>query len=72
MSLEPVNYAIITLSSKCSKWVPGKKSALGDKPAIKRREVPLVWERMLYATRPVRTEEDAVVQQAKVQSFKYL
>jgi cohesin loading factor subunit SCC2 len=60
---------IIIPRSKCSKWVPGKKSALGDKPAIKRREVPLVWERMVHATRPVRTEEDAVVQQTKVLSF---
>ena len=56
-------------SSKCSKWVPGKKSALGDKPATKRREVPLVWDRIPHATLPIRTEEEAIVQQAKVKSF---
>ncbi|KAF8585724.1 ARM repeat-containing protein [Ramaria rubella] len=50
---------------KCSKWIPGKKSALGDKPATKRREVPLVWDRMPFATRPIRTEDEAVVQQEK-------
>ena len=59
-------------SSKCSKWVPGKKSALGDKPATKRREVPLVWDRIPHATLPIRTEEEAIVQQAKVKSFHNL
>jgi len=50
---------------KCSKWVPGKKSALGDKPATRRKEVPLVWDRMPYAAQPIRTVEDATVQQDK-------
>ncbi|GJJ15616.1 hypothetical protein Clacol_009894 [Clathrus columnatus] len=47
---------------KCSKWAPGKKSVIGDKPAVKRKEVPLVWDKMDYAVLPVRTREDADAQ----------
>ena len=42
---------------------------MGDKPATKRREVPLVWDRMPHATLPIRTEEEAIVQQTKVKSY---
>ncbi|KAF9220470.1 hypothetical protein BS17DRAFT_739205 [Gyrodon lividus] len=34
---------------KCSKFVPGKKSAVGDKPAIKRHKLPISWERLPFA-----------------------
>ncbi|KAF8507524.1 hypothetical protein BU17DRAFT_57352 [Hysterangium stoloniferum] len=50
---------------KCSKWVPGKKSAVGDRPATKRREIPLEWDRMLYAAQPIRTERDASLQKER-------
>ncbi|TFK52693.1 hypothetical protein OE88DRAFT_1628274 [Heliocybe sulcata] len=43
---------------KCSKWVPGKKSALGDRPATKRHEHPISWDRLPFATRPILTSED--------------
>lgn len=50
---------------KCSKWVPGKKSALGDKPTTKKREIPLVWDGMPHAVTPIRTDEDAAVQNSR-------
>jgi len=50
---------------KCSKWVPGKKSAMGDRPATKRREIPLEWDRMSYATQAIRTERDAALQKER-------
>ncbi|KZT19995.1 ARM repeat-containing protein [Neolentinus lepideus HHB14362 ss-1] len=50
---------------KCSKWVPGKKSALGDRPATKRHEHPIPWDRLPFATRPVITLEDMENQRSK-------
>ncbi|KAF4617468.1 hypothetical protein D9613_005695 [Agrocybe pediades] len=44
---------------KCNKFVIGKKSAVGDKPATKRHENPISWDRLLYATNPLHTTEDA-------------
>ncbi|KIJ60270.1 hypothetical protein HYDPIDRAFT_32393 [Hydnomerulius pinastri MD-312] len=38
---------------KCSKFVPGKKSAIGDKPAIKRHQFPISWDRLPFATAPL-------------------
>ncbi|KAG0704778.1 hypothetical protein DFH29DRAFT_981273 [Suillus ampliporus] len=35
---------------KCSKFVLSKKSAIGDKPAIKRHQLPIMWTRLPYAT----------------------
>ncbi|KAI0051083.1 hypothetical protein FA95DRAFT_1554896 [Auriscalpium vulgare] len=43
---------------KCLKWVIGKKNALGDKPAVRRNAVPLTWERVPFATRPLLTTAD--------------
>lgn len=45
---------------KCSKYVPGKKSAIGDKPATKRNQQPISWERLPFATRPLLLPEDLV------------
>ncbi|KAG6336273.1 hypothetical protein ID866_2827 [Astraeus odoratus] len=45
---------------KCSKFIPGKKSAVGDKPAIKRHQLPISWERLPFATRPLVLLEDLV------------
>lgn len=50
---------------KCSKWVPGKKSALGDKPATKRHEHPISWDRLPFALRPILTSEDMENQRAR-------
>jgi cohesin loading factor subunit SCC2 len=56
------------------KWVPGKKSALGDKPATRRHERPLTWERLPYATRLVLTSADADVQKktVRISSSRYV
>ncbi|KAG9034044.1 Sister chromatid cohesion protein 2 [Tulasnella sp. JGI-2019a] len=48
---------------KCLKWVPGKKSALGDKPATKRRtDSALTWDRLTYAIKPILIHEDVARQ----------
>ena len=52
--------------SKCNKFVIGKKSAVGDKPAIKRHDKPISWDRLPFATNPLHTTHDAEVQKAKV------
>ncbi|OBZ71396.1 Protein rad9 [Grifola frondosa] len=58
--------AIYGLSEeKCSKWVMGKKSAVGDKAATRRHERPLSWERLPFATAPMLTNEDAAVQRTR-------
>ena len=43
---------------KCSKWVMGKKSAVGDRPAARRHEKPLLWDRLPFATAPILTDQD--------------
>ncbi|KAG8814407.1 Sister chromatid cohesion protein 2 [Serendipita sp. 401] len=48
---------------KCIKWVPGKKSAIGDKPAIRKIDRPLQWEKLPLATREILTPEDIKTQQ---------
>jgi len=50
---------------KCAKHVPGKKTAYGDKPAVRRREGTLDTSRMAYV-RGVRTVEEFRVQRAAV------
>ncbi|KAJ7134305.1 hypothetical protein C8R44DRAFT_770123 [Mycena epipterygia] len=50
---------------KCSKFVLGKKSAMGDKPATKRNEKPISWTRLPYATAPILTTSDAESQKAR-------
>ncbi|PPR07277.1 hypothetical protein CVT26_012437 [Gymnopilus dilepis] len=50
---------------KCNKFVVGKKSALGDKPATKRHDNPISWDRLPFATTPLHTTEDAEQQKAR-------
>ncbi|KAK1217276.1 Sister chromatid cohesion protein 2 [Marasmius sp. AFHP31] len=50
---------------KCSKFVPGKKSAAGDKPASKRNDRPISWERLPFATKPILTTEDCEAQKTR-------
>jgi cohesin loading factor subunit SCC2 len=50
---------------KCSKFVTGKKSAIGDKPAAKRHEKPISWDRLPFATTPLLTSEDLNVQKTR-------
>jgi len=47
---------------KCSKFVLGKKSAIGDKPAIKRHQLPITWSRLPYATTPLIQSHDLKAQ----------
>jgi cohesin loading factor subunit SCC2 len=46
--------------------VLGKKSAIGDKAAVKRHEKPISWDRLPFATAPILTTEDVETQKAKV------
>ncbi|KAF9457433.1 hypothetical protein BDZ94DRAFT_1326256 [Collybia nuda] len=51
--------ALYSLSEdKCNKFSIGKKSTIGDKPAIKRNEKPISWDRLPFATTPLLTTED--------------
>ncbi|PCH40319.1 hypothetical protein WOLCODRAFT_67627 [Wolfiporia cocos MD-104 SS10] len=50
---------------KCSKWVVGRKSAVGDRPATRRHERPLLWERLPFATMPLLTSMDVDAQKTK-------
>lgn len=49
---------------KCQKFVLGKKSAIGDRPAVKKRDSPISWERMPFAEKEIRNREDVEVQKA--------
>lgn len=54
---------------KCSKFVPGKKSAVGDKVAIKRHQFPIPWDRVPFAIAPLLLPEHLVAQKATVNKF---
>ncbi|KAG9315547.1 hypothetical protein JVU11DRAFT_3168 [Chiua virens] len=47
---------------KCSKFVPGKKSAIGDKPAVKRHQYPISWDRLPFAMAPLILPEHLATQ----------
>jgi len=49
---------------KCSKFVLGKKSAVGDKPAIKRHQSPISWDRLPFAMAPLILPEHLATQKA--------
>ncbi|KJA17973.1 hypothetical protein HYPSUDRAFT_205707 [Hypholoma sublateritium FD-334 SS-4] len=50
---------------KCNKFVIGKKSAIGDKPATKRNDNPISWARLSFATDRLHTTQDADLQKAR-------
>ncbi|KAJ7465273.1 hypothetical protein FB451DRAFT_1263153 [Mycena latifolia] len=50
---------------KCSKFVVGKKSAVGDKAVTKRNDKPISWTRLPFATKPILTTSDANDQKTK-------
>ncbi|KAI0823297.1 hypothetical protein BC628DRAFT_1504458 [Trametes gibbosa] len=50
---------------KCSKFVIGKKSAVGDRAATRKHERPLSWERLPFATASMVTSEDAAAQSTR-------
>jgi len=43
---------------KCSKFVVGKKSNVGDRPATRRKDAPISWDRMPFAAKTILTQED--------------
>ena len=55
-----------SMDSKCSKWVIGKKTSLGDRTAIRRHRNPVSWERLTYAVRPILTSDDIELQREEV------
>ncbi|EKM54090.1 uncharacterized protein PHACADRAFT_162472 [Phanerochaete carnosa HHB-10118-sp] len=50
---------------KCAKWVIGKKTAVGDRPATRRHEKPLSWDRLPFATAPILSSQDLTAQRDK-------
>ncbi|KAL6300065.1 hypothetical protein BKA93DRAFT_803226 [Sparassis latifolia] len=50
---------------KCSKWVVGKKSAVGDRPATRKHERGVSWERLPFACAPLLTGEDGAAQRRR-------
>ncbi|KAG5653655.1 hypothetical protein H0H81_011615 [Sphagnurus paluster] len=52
-------------SRKCNKFSLGKKSAIGDKAAVKRHENPISWDRLPFATTPILTTDDVETQKAR-------
>jgi len=44
---------------KCAKWSSGRKSAIGDKPATRRHENPISWEKVPFAVKSAVSSEDA-------------
>ncbi|KAJ7644375.1 hypothetical protein FB45DRAFT_897682 [Roridomyces roridus] len=50
---------------KCAKFVVGKKSAVGDKPATRKNDKGISWSRLPYATAPILTSQDADAQKAR-------
>ncbi|KAH7906512.1 hypothetical protein BJ138DRAFT_1071604 [Hygrophoropsis aurantiaca] len=49
---------------KCSKFVIGKKSAIGDKPAVRRHQKPITWERLPFVLSPLSSAQDLEAQKA--------
>ena len=54
---------------KCSKWVPNKKSAIGDKLAVKKNHTALRWDALPFAARRILTLEDVASQQETVRNL---
>nr|VWP00958.1 Transcriptional repressor TUP1 [Ganoderma boninense] len=50
---------------KCAKFVIGKKSAVGDRPATRKHERPLCWDSLPFATAPMVTSEDVDAQSVR-------
>jgi len=51
---------------KCLKWIPNKKSAIGDKLAVKKNHPALRWDALPFAARRILTLEDVTSQQEMV------
>ena len=44
----------------------GKKSGVGDRPAVRKHDRPLEWGALPFATTPIITSEDASTQTGRV------
>ncbi|KAI0317644.1 hypothetical protein OF83DRAFT_1120276 [Amylostereum chailletii] len=63
MQLKSYLKTLYSLSEdKCLKYVPGKKSAVGDKAVTRRHDTTLTWDRLPYAVKPLLTVEDMEAQ----------
>ncbi|KAJ4497024.1 hypothetical protein C8R41DRAFT_824439 [Lentinula lateritia] len=50
---------------KCGKFNHTKKSTIGDKPALRRHDKPITWDRLPFAVKPVLTSEDVKEQKER-------
>ncbi|KAJ3806212.1 hypothetical protein F5876DRAFT_80926 [Lentinula aff. lateritia] len=50
---------------KCGKFNHTKKSTIGDKPALRRHDNPITWDRLPFAVKPVLTSEDVKEQKER-------
>ena len=57
---------------KCAKFIIGKKSAVGDRPATRKHERPLSWDSLPFAIAPMVTSEDMDAQSRRVGSYSNL
>ncbi len=55
-----------TVCSKCSKFSLTRKSATGDKPAVKKHDKPISWDRLPFATKPLLTSKNVREQKDRV------
>lgn len=58
--------SLIPSVSKCSKFVIGKKTAIGDKVTNKRHQDMISWNRLHFATVPLVTMNDVELQKRQV------
>ena len=65
-TIGPLRRCTDVVCSKCSKFVVGKKSAVGDKGVTRKHGRPISWDRLPYATQPLLNMEDAERQKITV------
>jgi cohesin loading factor subunit SCC2 len=53
------------------KFSLGKKSAIGDKPATKRNQEPISWNRLTFAAKPLITTDDMESHKTEVRLLKW-
>lgn len=71
LSLRKDTESSVLCDSKCQKFVLGKKSTVGDRPATRKRDVPISWERMPFIEKPMLSREDTEEQKERVSPYLY-
>lgn len=71
LSLRKMLSLFALCDSKCQKFVLGKKSTVGDRPATRKRDVPISWERMPFIGKPMLSREDTEEQKGRVSAYLY-